>query len=125
MTVPRQGGYFPRSPRRYRERMSPRLLPLFALVLAVPASAQVASVEVTPDRATLIAGNEGDLWLSNTGNPGMGGGGITPEMMCDPNLFPAPEVDANLTPMNHFNMMSDTMKIESFLKTLSDGYYQK
>jgi hypothetical protein len=58
MTVPRRGGYFQRSRRRYRERMSPRLLPLFALVLAVPASAQVASVEVTPDRATLIAGNE-------------------------------------------------------------------
>ena len=57
MTVPRPGGYFPRSRRRYRERMSPRLLPLFALVLAVPASAQVTSVEVTPDRATLIAGN--------------------------------------------------------------------
>jgi len=60
------------------------------------------------------------------GGGGMGGGGmvggITPEMMCSPDLFPAPEVNRNLTPMNHFNIMSDTMKIESFLKTLSDGY---
>jgi hypothetical protein len=37
--------------------MCPRLLPLLALVLAMPAGAQVASVEVTPVRATLIAGN--------------------------------------------------------------------
>ena len=55
----------------------------------------------------------------------MGGGGmtggITPEMMCNPDLFPAPEFADNLTPMNHFNIMSDTVKIESFLKTLTDG----
>jgi cytochrome c peroxidase len=51
---------------------------------------------------------------------GMGGGDMT--MMCDPNLFPPPEVAENLTPMNHFNMMDQTT-ILTFLKTLSDGYY--
>ncbi|HSM23782.1 MAG TPA: cytochrome c peroxidase, partial [Anaerolineaceae bacterium] len=56
---------------------------------------------------------------------GMGGGGMGDgafhEMMCDPDLFPAPEVDQNLAPMNHFNMM-DQNNILAFLKTLSDGY---
>jgi cytochrome c peroxidase len=58
---------------------------------------------------------------------GMGGGGMGDgmgdmmEMMCDPNLFPAPEVDQNLAQMNHFNMM-DQNNILAFLKTLSDGY---
>jgi len=56
------------------------------------------------------------------GGGGMGGGDMT--MMCDPNLFPQPEVNQNLTPMNHFNMM-DQAKIVSFLKTLSDGYFQR
>ena len=57
------------------------------------------------------------------GGGGMGGGGMSGDMamMCDPNLFPAPEVDQNLTPMNHFNMM-DQATIVEFLKTLSDGY---
>ncbi len=57
------------------------------------------------------------------GGGGMGGGGM-PNMMCDPNLFPQPEVNQNLTSMNHFNMM-DQAKITVFLKTLSDGYFQR
>lgn len=56
------------------------------------------------------------------GGGGMGGGGGMMEMMCDPNLFPQPEVDQNITPMNHFNMM-DQANIAIFLKTLSDGYF--
>jgi len=56
---------------------------------------------------------------------GMGGGGMSEgefhEMMCNPDLFPAPEVDQNLAQMNHFNMM-DQNNILAFLKTLSDGY---
>lgn len=55
---------------------------------------------------------------------GMGGGmgeGSFHEMMCDPNLFPSPEVDQNLAQMNHFNMM-DQNNILAFLKTLSDGF---
>lgn len=57
------------------------------------------------------------------GGGGMGGG-MSGDMgrMCDPNLFPAPEVNQNLTPMNHFNMM-DQSSIVAFLKTLSDGYF--
>lgn len=57
------------------------------------------------------------------GGGGMGGGGMNGDMamMCDPNLFPPPEYDQNLTPMNHFNMM-DQANILAFLKTLSDGY---
>jgi cytochrome c peroxidase len=55
------------------------------------------------------------------GQGDMGGGGMGPEIMCNPNLFPPPEVDQNLTPMNHFNMMDQT-NILAFLKTLSDGY---
>ena len=60
------------------------------------------------------------------GGGGMGGGGMSGDMamMCDPNLFPAPEVDQNLTPMNHFNMM-DQATIVEFLKTLSDGYFER
>jgi hypothetical protein len=54
---------------------------------------------------------------------GMGGGGMDMEMMCNPDLFPQPEYDQNLTPMNHFNMM-DQGTILEFLKTLSDGYQQ-
>lgn len=61
------------------------------------------------------------------GGGGMGGGGMgggDAAMMCDPNLFPQPEVNQNLTPMNHFNMM-DQSTIVTFLKTLSDGYFQR
>ena len=69
-------------------------------------------------------GCSGGMGGGGMGGGGMGGGGmgggITPEMMCSPDLFPAPEMAENMTPMNHFNFMSDTMKIEAFLKTLSD-----
>jgi len=56
------------------------------------------------------------------GGGGMGGGDMS--MMCNPELFPQPEVDQNLTPMNHFNMM-DQSTIVVFLKTLSDGYFER
>lgn len=59
------------------------------------------------------------------GGGGMGGGGMGDgmhqDMMCDPDLFPEPEVSLNLAQMNHFNMMDQT-NILAFLKTLSDGY---
>lgn len=58
------------------------------------------------------------------GGGGMGGGGMDMSMMCNPDLFPQPEVDQNLTPMNHFNMM-DQANITVFLKTLSDGYFTR
>jgi hypothetical protein len=68
-------------------------------------------------------GCSGGMGGGGMGGGGMGGGGmggIPPEMMCSPDLFPPAEVAENITPMNHINMMSDTMKIEAFLKTLSD-----
>ena len=58
------------------------------------------------------------------GSGGMGGGGMDMSMMCNPDLFPQPEVNQNLTPMNHFNMM-DQATITVFLKTLSDGYFDR
>jgi hypothetical protein len=58
------------------------------------------------------------------GGGGMGGGGMDPAMMCNPNLFPQPEVNQNLTPINHFNMMDQT-NIMAFLRALSDGYFQR
>lgn len=58
------------------------------------------------------------------GCSGGGMGGMNPGMMCGPNLFPAPEVDQNISPMNHFNMM-DQANIAIFLKTLSDGYFER
>jgi hypothetical protein len=54
------------------------------------------------------------------GGMGSGSMGDMMAMMCDPNLFPAPKVDQNLTPMNYFNMM-DQNNILAFFKTLSDG----
>lgn len=58
------------------------------------------------------------------GGGGMGGGGMDMSMMCNPDLFPQPEVNQNLTPMNHFNMM-DQANILTFLKTLSDGHFER
>lgn len=67
-----------------------------------------------------MGGSGMDCGQGGMGGGGMGGG-MGSAMMCDPNLFPPPEVDQNLTPMNHFNMM-DQANILAFLKTLSDGY---
>lgn len=65
----------------------------------------------------------GGLGMGGRGMDGCAGGGMGDmmEMMCDPELFPAPEVDQNLAQMNHFNTM-DQNNILAFLKTLSDGY---
>lgn len=56
------------------------------------------------------------------GGGGMGGGGMGG--MCGGMMFPAPEVNANLAPLNHFRCM-DQSYILAFLKTLSDGYFQR
>jgi len=67
----------------------------------------------------------GSRGMDGCAGGGMGGGGMgggmNHEMMCNPDLFPAPEVDQNLAQMNHFNMM-DQNNILAFLKTLSDGF---
>jgi hypothetical protein len=60
---------------------------------------------------------------------GMGecpGAGMTP----DPNLFPPPEVSENLESLNFTlpmgpKAMMDQANILAFLKTLSDGYFQR
>jgi cytochrome c peroxidase len=56
------------------------------------------------------------------GGGGMGGGG----MGCDgmSGMFPPPEVDQNRTPLGMFPRMQ-VDNIVAFLKTLSDGYFQR
>jgi cytochrome c peroxidase len=56
------------------------------------------------------------------GGGGMGGGGMGG--MCGGMMFPVPEVDANLATLNHFRC-ADQSYILTFLKTLSDGYFQR
>ncbi|HEX5809035.1 MAG TPA: hypothetical protein VFY25_10250, partial [Anaerolineales bacterium] len=68
-----------------------------------------------------LGGSGMDCGMMSGGGGGMGGGGMDMAMMCNPDLFPQPEINRNLTPMNHFNMM-DQANILTFLKTLSDGY---
>ena len=61
----------------------------------------------------------GGMGGGGMGGAGMGGGG-----MCGGMMFPAPEVNANLATLNHFRCM-DQSYILAFLKTLSDGYFQR
>ncbi len=55
---------------------------------------------------------------------GMGGGGMGGGCRGMGNMFPPPEVDQNLATLNMFPMMQ-LNNIVSFLKTLSDGYFQR
>ena len=57
------------------------------------------------------------------GGGGMGGGGMGGGM-CGGMMFPEPEVNANLATLNHFRC-ADQSYILTFLKTLSDGYFQR
>jgi hypothetical protein len=54
------------------------------------------------------------------GGGGMGGGG----MMCGGMMFPEPEVNQNLATLNMFRCR-DQAYVVAFLKTLSDGYFQR
>jgi hypothetical protein len=58
------------------------------------------------------------------GGGGMGGGGMVGGGMCGGMMFPAPEISENLATLNHFRC-SDQSSIVAFLKTLSDGYFQR
>jgi cytochrome c peroxidase len=58
------------------------------------------------------------------GGGGMGGGGMGGGMMCGGSMFPEPEVNANLAPLNMFRCR-DQAYVVTFLKTLSDGYFQR
>jgi cytochrome c peroxidase len=55
---------------------------------------------------------------------GMGGGGMGGGGMCGGMMFPEPEVSQNLAMLNHFPCR-DQGYIVAFLKTLSDGYFQR
>lgn len=67
-------------------------------------------------------------WRAMMDNSGcMGGGGMGGGMMgCDgmADMFPAPEVDQNLAALNMFPR-PQVNNIVAFLKTLSDGYFQR
>jgi len=60
--------------------------------------------------------------MMGMGGGGMGGGGMGG--MCGGMMFPAPEVNANLATLNRFRCM-DQSYILTFLKALSDGYFQR
>jgi cytochrome c peroxidase len=58
------------------------------------------------------------------GGGGMGGGGMGGSGMCGGMIFPEPEVNQNLATLNHFPCR-DQSYLVAFLKTLSDGYFQR
>lgn len=62
--------------------------------------------------------------MGGMGGGGMGGGGMGGGGMCGDMMFPEPEVDQNLATLNHFPC-SNRAYIVTFLKTLSDGYFQR
>ncbi len=72
-------------------------------------------------RAMMDGGMHGGM-----GGCGMGGGGMGGCGMCGgmENMFPAPEVDQNRATLSMFPMMQID-NIVAFLKTLSDGYFQR
>jgi hypothetical protein len=53
---------------------------------------------------------------------GMGGGGMGG--MCGGMMFPEPELNANLATLSHFPCR-DRSYLVAFLKTLTDGYFQR
>ncbi len=62
----------------------------------------------------------GGMGGGGMGGGGMGGGG----MMCGGTMFPEPEVNQNLATLNHFRCR-DQSYLVAFLKTLTDGYFQR
>jgi cytochrome c peroxidase len=60
--------------------------------------------------------------MMDNGCMGMGGGGMGCEGMAG--MFPAPEVDQNRASLGMFSM-PQVENIVAFLKTLSDGYFQR
>jgi cytochrome c peroxidase len=68
----------------------------------------------------------GGMGGGGMGGGGMGGGGMGGGMggMCGGMMFPEPEISENIATLNHFRC-SDHSYIVAFLKTLSDGYFQR
>ena len=67
----------------------------------------------------MMAGMGGGMGGGGMGGGGMGGGG-----MCGGMMFPEPEVNQNLATLNHFPCR-DQAYLVAFLKTPSDGYFQR
>ena len=66
----------------------------------------------------------GGMGGGGMGGGGMGGGGMGGGGMCGGMMFPAPEVNANLAQLNMFPCRNQSYLV-TFLKTLSDGYFQR
>lgn len=66
----------------------------------------------------MMGGGMGGGGMGGMGGGGMGGGG-----MCG-GMLPEPEVNQNLATLNHFRC-PDQSYVVTFLKTLSDGYFQR
>jgi len=71
-----------------------------------------------------MMGGMGGMGGGGMGGGGMGGGGMGGGGMCGGMMFPEPEVNDNLAVLNHFRCR-DQSYIVAFLKTLSDGYFQR
>ena len=63
----------------------------------------------------------GGMTLAPGASAGVGGGGMGG--MCG-GSFPEPEVNQNLATLNHFRCR-DQAYLVAFLKTLTDGYFQR
>jgi cytochrome c peroxidase len=72
-------------------------------------------------RGMMGGGGMGGGGMGGGGGHGGGGGGGG---MCGGMMFPAPEINQNLATLNHFRC-ADHSYIVAFLKTLSDGYFQR
>ncbi len=70
-------------------------------------------------------GMGGGMGGGGMGGGGMGGGGMDGGMEPNLTLFPPPEVDQNRAAMQFFNFMVDGDRLLAFMKTLSDGYFQR
>ena len=70
-------------------------------------------------RGMMGGGMGGAMGGGDMGGGGMGGGG-----MCGGMMFPPPELSENLATLKHFPCR-DLSSIVTFLKTLSDGYFQR
>lgn len=75
-------------------------------------------------RFYISRGMMGGMGGGGMGGGGMGGGGMGGGGMCSGTAFPAPEVDQNLAVLNHFPCHNRSYLV-AFLKTLSDGFFQR
>jgi len=72
----------------------------------------------------MLGGMGGGMSGGGMGGGGMGGGGMQGGGMCGGMMFPEPELNQNLATLKHFPCR-DQAYLVAFLKTLSDGYFQR